>query len=140
MQTPWGYSEQSAAASPSSPSGIIEWIFIAYACGTAWLCLLWFMGMHGSDGAGQPYTWFSAELVAGAAISAGALVALAKPIPRRRIPMAMVLAAFHSLLGVQYVTGIHASRAWALLPVAYSLVLVATLVRRHATPRGARPN
>ena len=102
--------------------------------------MLWFLGMHGSDGVGMPYSWFSLELVVGFLLSGAMIVVLAKPLPRACLPIAMVLAAYHSTLGVQYVVGMPVARSWALLPLAYSFCLVAMTTVHFKRAPSARPN
>ena len=124
----------------SSPSGFAEWLFMFYGAATLWFCGYWLLGRHGSDSVGEPLDWFSLELTAGMAIAVTSMVALVKPTPRLRVPGAVTLAIFHSVLWTQWLVGSSQNSAWALLPIGYSLALVGALIHRHGVRRSTRPN
>jgi hypothetical protein len=68
------------------------------------------------------------------------MVALAKPVPRLRIPGAVAVTIFHSIIWLQGITESMQTPLWVLLPIGYSLALIGGLIFRHRVSRSTRPN
>ena len=111
-----------------------------YGAVTLWFAGLWLAGRHSSEGGGMPLDWTSLELVAAMGASLTSMVALAKPVPRLRIPGAVAVTIFHSIIWLQGITESMQTPLWVLLPIGYSLALIGGLIFRHRVSRSTRPN